>query len=114
MHNNISSRIADDLDGKEISVKEFLATDWTDHVYLVPSDRMERKGWPGILISNNRSDSTKILKEKYINYDGIYIVREKDFGDNHVGYWIYFGVIVSPEEYDVAVQEERERLFGGE
>ena len=113
MYNVVSAKVADELDGKEVSVKDFLASSWTDHVYLVPSDRDKRQCWAGILLTNTRDDSMKLLREKYINNNGMYIIREKDFGDNVISYWIYFGVIVSPEEYEAAAKEHFGKLFGG-
>lgn len=108
MYNTISKAKAAELDGKEISVRDFLATDWTDHVYLVPDDIKERKFWVGSPLTCTREDSMKLLSEKYIDNQGVYIIREKDFGDNIVAYWIYFGVIVPAKEYE----EARKKEFG--
>lgn len=104
MYHTISAKEAAELNGKEVSVKEFLDTSWTDHVYLVPADREKRGGWIGVPQTNTREDSEKLLREKYINHRGIYIDREKDFGNGAVAHWLYFGVIVSPEEYDEAIK----------
>lgn len=113
MYNMVSAKVAAELDDKEVSVRDFLASDWTDHVYLVPADRKERKFVSYVQLTSTREDSEKILHEKYINHNGIYIDREKDFGDSIVAHWIYFGVIVSPEEFDKAAKDEFERMFGG-
>lgn len=105
MYNIVSKTRAAELDGKEISVRDFLATDWTDHVYLVPDDIKERKFWTGSPLTNTREESMKLLSEKYINNRGVYMIREKDFGDNVISYWIYFGVIVPAKEYDEACRK---------
>ena len=100
MYNCVSASVASKLDGKEISVRDFLASDWTDHVFLVPED-YATAGFCGCPVTRTKEESERLLRERYIDSKGVYIIREKDFGDC-VSYWVYFGVIVSRFEYESA------------
>ena len=100
MYHVIDRLTACELDGKRISVRDFLATDWTDHVYLIPEDY--EKGYGAVPLTRTVEDSVRILTEKYIDRMAVYMVREKDFGDGAVGHWIYLGVLVSRSEYEEA------------
>jgi len=113
MYNIVSAERAAQLDGKEVSVKDFLASDWTDHVYLFPADYKKRIACMGVQVSTTRESSDKILREKYINNTGVYFIREKDFGDGVVSHWIYFNVIVPVKEYEEARKQMFGKFFGG-
>lgn len=101
MYNLIDFKRAAELEGKEISVRDFLATDWTDHVFLIPDDYRIR-GYGSVPVTNTREDSEHLLREKYIDHMGVYIIREKDFGPGAIAHWVYFGVIVPRSEFEAA------------